>query len=343
MTVSESRESKGGKARASSLTPEERTDIARRAAEARWSKQSDDDPQEIPKATHIGELDIGGTIFKCAVLEDRARVLTRATFLRAIGRTGKAKGGRGYDDEFRTPVFLTAKNLQPFIPAELLANSSPIIFNSHGQTAIGYKAELLPQICGVFLDAERAGALTVNQLPIAHKCNILLRGFATVGIIALVDEVTGFQEERDRDELHRILAAYISKELLPWAKCFPDEFYEELFRLRGWQYSPLTVKRPKYVGKLTNELVYDKLPPGVREELQTKNPVVKNGWRKYKHHQFLTMDIGHPHLEKHLVAVTTLMRASASWPTFQKLFTKAFPSYGFQHQLELGLPEEDDD
>jgi hypothetical protein len=106
--------------------------------------------------------------------------LTRATFVRAIGRTGKAKGGRGYDDEFRTPIFLTAKNLKPFIPKEILGNSAPLIFKLKGRRSIGYKAELLPQVCSVFLDAERAGALTLNQIPIADKCNILLRGFAPV-------------------------------------------------------------------------------------------------------------------------------------------------------------------
>ena len=70
------------------------------------------------------------------------RVLTRATFVRAIGRRGKAKGGRSYDDEFRTPVFLTAKNLKPFIPSEMLENSAPIIAKGmEGGTGGGGKAD----------------------------------------------------------------------------------------------------------------------------------------------------------------------------------------------------------
>ena len=62
------------------------------------------------------------------MLDDGKRILTRATFIKAIGRTGKAKGGREYDDEFKTPVFLTAKNLKPFIPDSISENSAPIIF-----------------------------------------------------------------------------------------------------------------------------------------------------------------------------------------------------------------------
>jgi len=182
---------------------------------------------------------------------------------------------------------------------------------------------------------------SIIQEQISIKADILMRGLAHVGIIALVDEATGYQEVRDRDELNRILEAYIAEELLPWAKVFPDEFYKELFRLRGWQYSPLTVKKPKYVGKLTNQLVYEKLPPGVLQELQAKNPTVKNGWRKHRHRQFLTMDIGHPHLEKHLVAVTTLMRVSPTWGMFKKLFAKAFPTERVQQEMDLGFDDDE--
>ena len=153
-----------------------------------------------------------------------------------------------------------------------------------------------------------------------------MRGLAHVGIIALVDEATGYQYDRSRDDLHRILAAYISEELMPWAQRFPDSFYKELFRLRGWQYNPPSLKRPKMVGKLTAQLVYEQLPPGVLARLREKNPVVRSGYRRHKHHQFLTDDIGDTHLEKQLVSVTTLMRVSPDWKTFKTLFGRAFPS-----------------
>ncbi len=111
---------------------------------------------------------------------------------------------------------------------------------------------------------------------------------------------------------------------LKWAKRFPDEFYKQLFRLRGWQYSPFSVKRPVFVGKLTNYLIYEQLPDGVLEELRHKNPKDEKGRRKHRHHQFLTEDIDNPHLEKHLASVTTLMRASTHWRSFERLFIRAF-------------------
>ena len=152
----------------------------------------------------------------------------------------------------------------------------------------------------------------------------------------LVDEVTDFQYIRDKEDLNKILELYIAKELLPWARRLPDEFYRQLFRLRGWQYSPLSVKRPQYVGKLTNELIYERLPLGVLDELRKKNPVVRSGYRRHRHHQFLTENIGNPHLEKHIASVTTLMRVASNWRKFKSLFEKAFG----QEQLEIPFMEE---
>ena len=56
---------KGGRSRAERLTPEERSEIARKAAQAKW------DPT-LPQATHEGELRIGDASIPCAVLQDGA-------------------------------------------------------------------------------------------------------------------------------------------------------------------------------------------------------------------------------------------------------------------------------
>ena len=79
---------------------------------------------------------------------------------------------------------------------------------------------------------------------------MLTRGLAHIGIIALVDEATGYQEVRDKLALQAILDAYLRKELAAWAKRFPDEFYREMFRLKGWQWQGMSVNRPQIVGTL---------------------------------------------------------------------------------------------
>ena len=289
--------------------------------------------EKIPKATHEGNLVIGGAEIPSAVLKDGTRVLISKGFLTALGRPWK--GGSRTD----LPNFIGAKNLIPYVSNELRDGLNPFKYkNLRGMAVKGYRAEILPLVCDVYLQARDENKLTKTQKIIAIKADILVRGLATVGIIALVDEATGFQYDRDQKELAIILEAYISKELLPWTKRFPESFYKELFRLRGWQYSPLSVKRPKYVGKLTDQLIYKKLPKGVLKVLREKNPTIKSGYRRHRHHQFLTEEIGNIHLEKQVASVTTLMKVSPNWRKFESMFKKAFSDA--PEQLEFDFVED---
>lgn len=292
--------------------------------------------KKIPFATHEGAIDINGFQIRSYNLDSGDRVLSRIDFLRALGRTGKAKGGRAYDKEFELPVFLTANNIKPFISNELIGNSTPIIFKDmKGAESIGYKAQLLPSVCYVFIDAHEAKVLHKNQNHIAEQCKQLVRAFATVGIIALVDAATGFEKLRKKDALQKILDKYLRKEYAAWAKCFPDEFYEEMFRLKGWVLDKKTMKMPGVVGRYTNDIIYDRLAPGILEELRKKNPVNEDGKRKTKHHQWLTEDTGHPSLDRHFNGVMALMRANTSWDLFKKNIERAYPKIGSQLALKF--------
>jgi hypothetical protein len=163
---------------------------------------------------------------------------------------------------------------------------------------------------------------------------MLMRGLARVGIIALVDEATGFQYVRDRMALQAILDKYIGKELAAWVKRFPDEFYDEIYRLRRWERkSGPSSRRPILIGQFTNDIVYQRLAPGILEELKEKNPLDERGRRKARHHQWLTEDIGNPALARHLHAVIVLMRASNSWNQFKALLDQALPKLNATRML----------
>jgi len=294
----------------------------------------------MTKATHTGKLNIGDKTIPCAVLEDGTRLLTETGVLRALGRSHRPSGAQAKGRD-QLPSFLQAKNLNPFISQDLLEETKPIKFTpiQGGRSAFGYKAELLPKICDVFLDARTEKKLASHQEHIADQCEVLIRGLARVGIIALVDEATGYQEVRDRLALQKILEKYLTDEWAKWTKTFPDEYYRELFKLKGMPYPPTSSKRPSYIGHWTNDIVYSRLIPKVLTELKKKNPRLPSGQRKRKFHQYLTRDIGHPALKEHLSNVIFLMRSCTKWDDFKRRLNRAKPKYG--DTMPLDFPESD--
>ncbi len=291
---------------------------------------------KIHSGTKPSVIKIGDFEIPCAVLEDGSRVLSHRGLTRILG--GRRGGARSKEAGAGLPVFIAADSLKSHISNELgLALSKPKVYENvaGGGVAYGVDAELLPAVCDVWLKARDQGDLLRHQLPVAQKADIIMRGLAHIGITALVDEATGFQDIRARKALEEILDKFIAEELRKWAKTFPDEFYKEMFRLRGWSYIPWSVRRPSAVGKYTNDLVYQRLAPGVLQQLKRRNPTDEKGRRKVRHHQWLTEDVGHPRLREHLAAVIALMKASTSWDQFRRALQRALPRYGSTMELPL--------
>lgn len=342
----ESPQKKGGKARAAKLSPEERSEIAKRGAEARWAPQI-----ELPMATH-GSADqplrIGSAEILCFVLEDGRRVISQRGMNAALGRAEAGAKSRRRPTETNAgnlPAFLFPLNIRPFISSDLAASAtSPISFRirSSGAIGYGYPAELLPDVCSVWMQARSMGVLTPAQLPTAEAASIVVQALAKVGIVALVDEATGYQEVRDRRALEEILNKYISKELHQWTKTFPDEYFSGIFRLKNWALPKLPTARPGAMSQVTNDIVYQRLAPGVLKELEVVNPTDGKGRRKSKHHQHLTREHGHPKLKEHLSNVVILMRVSDNWNGFKRLIDKAMPRISAPGELPYYVGEDDD-
>jgi P63C domain len=322
---------RGGVASAKQLSPAERKNRAAHAAAARW------DVGELPQAVCSSEdkpLQLAGTGLDAYVLSDGTRVLSQSGLLQALGRNRRAAMR-----SVSVPPMLQGAGLAGFLTPEILEMGRPIIFRTpNGARAYGYRAEFLPQVCEIYLKARDAHTLAPNQKQVAAQADILMRAFATVGIIALVDEATGYQDLRARDALARILEEYIATELQPWVRTFPNDFYREMFRLRDLEYPNGTVKKPQYFGILTNDIVYKRLAPGVLEELKRVTPRDEKGRTKHRYFQHLTSNLGYPKLREHLGSVVTLMKLSDDWADFQKKLERIHPRIG--DTMPLPFPED---
>jgi hypothetical protein len=311
----------GAEARARSLSPEQRTSIARKAALKRAG---------VPSATHVGAIQIGGAMIPCAVLEDGRRVVVQRQVVGLM--TGTTKGGLSR--------YLAASNIAPFLPEKFDGvdlDEAAVVFELDGQKAHGYEGEDIVDLCRMYLQARKAGALLPNQIQLADRAEVIVLSLAKLGITALIDEATGYQEVRDRRALQALLDKYLRREHAAWAKRFPDEFYKEMFRLRGWDYPTPGGARPGIVGIYTNDLVYERLAPGLLDELEQRNPKQEtNGRRRTKHHQWMTDDVGDPALTNHIHAVMGMMRASDTWEQLMRLMDRAYPKKGTQIPLLEG-------
>src|SRR5579875_2342444 len=283
---------RGGKARAKNMTPEQRREAARRAAEERWKRAGKDTGTRT--ATHTGELRIGELIIPCAVLEDGTRVLSETGVVKALGlyRSGavQSREKEAADGGAQLPLFVANKNIKQFVDKDL-ANvlTKPIWYipQGSGTRHKGVKAELIPRICDVWLKARDNQKLRGKRQDIvAVKADIITRALAHVGITALVDEATGYQDDRPARALTEILEKFVREEIRRYVSAFPLAYFRELCRLRDVPFSE-SMKLPRYFGYLTNDLIYSRLAPGVLAELQRRNPS-ENGRRKNKHYWWLT-------------------------------------------------------
>jgi hypothetical protein len=332
--------SKGGKARASVLSPERRIEIARKAVEARWQKEGKTGASEQvspageplkekeievsdPIALFPGKLTIGDVTFNVYVLDNRKRVMAQREVVRVL--TGRQSGdltrllqGQGLADYIDIPSLL----------AQTISFSIP----GTQYKGIGYEATLLLDICDAYLRARDDGKLVgTHQQNLARQAEIITRACAKVGIIALIDEATGYQAFRAKQELQLKLQAFIAEDMQDWARMFPQEFWFELARLEGVRYSPRS--RPLRWGKYIMAFVYDAVDSDVGKELRILNP---DPHYKQNHHQWLK-EFGRQRVHDQIERVITIMKLCNDMNDFRKKFARVFKKTVIEDaQLDFG-------
>lgn len=284
---------------------------------------------------YSGELDINGYKIPCFVLKDGMRVLSTTGIQTALGVTENEPEQRSSG---RMDEILSSSAVKPHLAIEDEPSKYIPIECFIGKKKISaYPATILPDMCEALLKARDSGAkLGKRQLNVVAKAELIIRSLAKVGIIALVDEATGYQYEREKDALQKILKAYIAEELLPWQKTFPDVFYKEIFRLNGWDYTVSNInQRPGVVGTWTNKLIYEQLPLGVLKKLKAETPKSPSGNYTARFFQKLTLDVGNPHLQNQLASVIALMQISDDWKQLTSNFNKMVDRKNGQLELKF--------
>jgi hypothetical protein len=303
--------------------------------------------KKILKATFGSEknpLIIGNISIPCFVLEDGKRVITQNGLLKALGiKVGSVEKFKKFGGAARLAYFLNKYDMDSFGSKGLGVLLKPIYFTVNNDKILhyGYEAIVLQEIVRVISKAYLKGQLSKFHQKIGENAEILYDAFAKVGIIALVDEATGYQDSRDKDALKKFLEKFLEQGQGKWVKTFPDDFFEMIFRIKKWNWRKANngKNKPQVVGHYINDLVYSRIAPQILNELRRKNPKNEKGNRKGTHTQWLTTDYGHPKLKEHLSILIALAKAADfNEPAFKKSVNKALPKFNIDGTSTLELP-----
>lgn len=271
------------------------------------------------KAIVSAPLKIGDTELLCAVLDDEknTRIISASAVFEAFERPRKGQNKRLEIDNFLVPPFLAAKNLEPYMNQELLQILQQVEYLDGTKKVKGYDARILPKICSLYLEARRdKNVLTSSQEKLAIRAEILQSALSEIGIVALVDEATGFQYSRKYDALRLLLEQYINDGIQKWVKRFPDEFFLLLDKI---YVNPATSSRnrPQYYGKFINKYIYEPIERGYLKAKLDELNINDDKTRKARFHQWLT-DFGASQLTLQLGKVMSMLEFSPNLDKFKE-------------------------
>jgi hypothetical protein len=319
----------GGLARANKLTQEERSQIARQGALARWNPEL---RGSMAEELCGGNLPLGDIDLECYVLKDKRRVFSKRAMARAIGI--KSQGGNVL---MRT---INRKGLGSVVPEKLTqVLDNPILFKPIvGNPAHGYEATVLIELCDAIWEARKQGKLTTTQFNMALRAEIILRSAAKVGIVALIDEATGYIKDKAKEEYRQLFQEFIRNECRAWEREFPDQLFDMIYAIHKLPRKHQN-KHPQFFGHFFRKYIYKPLAHSngvILEMIDEKNPVVyTSGGRRYKIHTFLTEQVGLPALRAHYWQLLGIWNSTKSKDAFERGFRKAFPQFGDQAEFEF--------
>ena len=312
---------KGGEARAKALSAEERSRIAREAVEVRWRNAG---KFPMPRATHKGSFkEEFGIDVDCYVLNDEAHtaVISQRGMAQALGFSPQGGG--------RFPRFLGGKNISPYIGLDLRQKlTQPVIFQSPTVVSgvgpsgrvYGFDVTILIDVCKAIVAAVNDSKLLPNQRGIAKQAHVILNASAKAGIKGLVYALAGY--DATREEVIAAFKFYVREEARDYEKEFPDQLYEEWYRL--YRLPKPERNKPWKFMHLTVDQVYRPLAKSNGKILELTKTQRQSSKERYKKlHQFLS-EIGVKALRTQLGQLLGIARISKSQQEYESYFQRLF-------------------
>lgn len=283
-------------------------------------KQSSIGFPDSPFAKYTGQLILGDKTVDCYVLDNGERVISLRATMKAIANIESGALGD----------YIGVDALKSYINRDLvLAEIKEFNIPGTQLKGKGITAENFLDICRAYVNALQNDALkTDRQKEIAMQCSILLASCAKVGLIALIDEATGYQYDRAETALQLKLKAFIADEMRDWEKTFPDELWEQFGRLTKWRGA--LHSRPKWWGKLVMELVYEGLDADVAAYLKKHKPPPVH---RKNYFQWLSENYGLKQLITHIYEIIGMAKTCDNIAELQKMVSYHYKNIPMQIEM----------
>lgn len=282
--------------------------------------------EHFPRVIVSGVLEVFNEI-PCYVLDDGQRIFRLSNLTKAL--RGKEHGKFGN--------YLAANNIQKYLPTRLVPLSDEthdrvpqgvVEFVHNNKIEKGYNSEDFMDVCIAFIEAGHSEELSDVQKEILVNANKYIMACAKVGITALIDEATGYQNLREDNALQLKLKFFLSDQLRDWEKTFPDELWKQFGRLTNWKGS--INSRPRYWGKLVNELIYECIDEDLAKYLKETKPLMPS---HTKYHQWLNENYGVRALTEHIWQIIGMARGCHNIAQLKELANKEFKKTNVQLTL----------
>lgn len=259
------------------------------------------DGSDLPRISHYGIVRFGSLEAPAIVLEDGRRGFLATQFAHLLGYHGKNPSNRfdGFLACF-APNYMSGKEKA----------GSPVSNPGRGRAHF-IEAEAVMEAVGNVLRAAIAGKTHKQQARQVSACVEINLALGMVGLVALIDEATGYQYHRAPDALQDLISKLIRQHASDWQRQFEPEYYAALAKMTGTAFTSGAHGRPPIWGAITRKWVYEVcFPNEVLEEMRGRQDVGD------KLHQWLT-DGGVATLTKQKEAVRLLAVSSVNYKDFE--------------------------
>jgi hypothetical protein len=303
------------------------------------------DLEKLPAEKLSGEIAIDDLKIECYHLDNNTRVISGRGLQKILGINTRKSGKKLIEASGNTLqnllISFKKKDNCPDTVYEIekVFKDEVIQFKRKGAGGSapytnGFEATFLMDICHFIQDLYLSGILPEKYNELYDRATQVERAYSKLGIIAHIDEATGYNKEKD--EYHKLFKQYILEEAREWEKEFPEELIDIFYKIYGIK-KIKGKNHPWFFGKLINKYIYHPLANSngaILKMLQDKNPVIisKNGtrYRKSRFFQFLKEEIGLPELRKHIWKFIGVGSASVNKSQLERSFARAFPQKGDQ-------------